>query len=194
MPGGEKSPICQPEICQLQASLAHITPIFNSVWITHHGNDSANGRRRHVLSFGLAHQGHSEVFDIEHHPLQQGLLGVCPVLRQLWWDKSTAEKSANTYTVNNKNKVKTRENWQRSSTPRCLTTATAAKLPTFTNVSGVRATFVPSDLWQIIFYHLWGMQAASISCCNYADKNTFTPADKLTGSNPAATVSGSRLL
>lgn len=51
---------------------------------THHGDDPADGGRGHVLSFGLAHQRHAQVLDVEHHPLQQSLLGVGPVLRQLY--------------------------------------------------------------------------------------------------------------
>lgn len=50
---------------------------------THSGDDPADGGRGHVLSFGLAHQRHAQVLDVEHHPLQQSLLGVRPVLRQL---------------------------------------------------------------------------------------------------------------
>lgn len=50
---------------------------------THSGNNSANGSRGHVLSFRLAHQSHTQVLHIEHHPLQQGLFGVRPVLWQL---------------------------------------------------------------------------------------------------------------
>lgn len=55
--------------------------------MTHCGDDSANGSRGHVLSLGLAHQSHSQVLHIEHHPLQQSLLGVRPILWQLWLDK-----------------------------------------------------------------------------------------------------------
>lgn len=51
---------------------------------THGGDDPADGGRGHVLSFGLAHQRQAQVLDVEHHPLQQRLLGVGPVLRQLY--------------------------------------------------------------------------------------------------------------
>lgn len=51
--------------------------------VTHRGNNSTNGSRGHVLSFRLPHQSHTQVLHVEHHPLQQSLLGVGPVLRQL---------------------------------------------------------------------------------------------------------------
>lgn len=62
--------------------------------VTHRGNNSANGSRGHVLSFGLAHQRHTQVLHIEHHALQQRLLGVRPVLWQLWSDKNTRHKES----------------------------------------------------------------------------------------------------
>lgn len=88
--------ICQAVIvkCQSQYNFH-----YKAVWVrkgpvTHRGNNSANGSWSHVLSFGLAHQSHTQVLHIEHHPLQQSLLGVRPVLWELWLDKKTGHRTS----------------------------------------------------------------------------------------------------
>ena len=50
----------------------------------HRGNNPLDGGGWQLLALGLLHQCDAQVLQLEHHPLQQGLPRVRPVLRQLW--------------------------------------------------------------------------------------------------------------
>lgn len=69
-------------LCQLGSWSFLTIPAF--ILLTDRGHNPPDGSRCHVFSFRLANQSHAQILHIEHHPFQESLLGVRPVLWELY--------------------------------------------------------------------------------------------------------------
>lgn len=68
-------------VCVLFSISQDLWPIFSVM--TDRGYNPPDSSCCHVFSFRLAYQSHAQILHIEHHPFQECLLGVCPVLWEL---------------------------------------------------------------------------------------------------------------